>query len=107
MSLPIKERQMTMFREKFHQFLDPKHELMRAGRLIPWDTIHDELWCYYSKRGRRPKFIRLMVGIHILKHRYNVSDEQRRRKTCMRMSTGRPSAGLRSRSPLGFWTAPA
>jgi IS5 family transposase len=76
MSLPIKERQITMFREKFHQFLDPKHELMRAARLIPWDTIHDELSCYYSKRGRRPKFIRLMVGLHILKHRYNVSDEQ-------------------------------
>jgi IS5 family transposase len=76
MSLPIKERQITMFREKFHQFLDPKHELMRAGRMIPWDTIHDELSCYYSKRGRRPKFIRLMVGLHILKHRYNVSDEQ-------------------------------
>ena len=58
MSLPIKERQITMFREKFHQFLDPEHELMRAGRMIPWDTIHDELSCYYSKRGRRPKFIR-------------------------------------------------
>lgn len=76
MSLPIKERQITMFREKFHQFLDPNHELMRAGRLIPWDAIHNELTCYYSKRGRRPKFIRLMVGLHILKHRYNVSDEQ-------------------------------
>ncbi|MBW2306848.1 MAG: transposase [Deltaproteobacteria bacterium] len=32
--------------------------------------------CYYKKRGGRPKFTRLMVGLHILKHRYNVSDEQ-------------------------------
>lgn len=74
MSLPVKERQITMFREKFHQYLDPEHELMRAGELIPWEAIHNELMRCYRKRGRRPKFIRLMVGIHILKHRFNVSD---------------------------------
>jgi IS5 family transposase len=76
MSLLMKERQITMFREKFHQYLDPQHELMRAARLIPWEKIHDELRGYYSIRGRPPKFIRLMVGIHILKHRFNVSDER-------------------------------
>ena len=63
MSLPVKEKQITMFREKLHEFLDPAHELMRAARLIPWDTIHHELSGYYRQRGRRPKFIRLMVGL--------------------------------------------
>ena len=63
MSLPVKEKQITMFREKSHEFLDPEHELMCAARLIPWDTIHHELSGYYRQRGWRPKFIRLMVGL--------------------------------------------
>ena len=65
-----------MFETSFSDVLDPNHELLRATQLIDWDTLHDVLSAYYSPRGRRGKPIRLMVGIHILKHRYDCSDER-------------------------------
>ena len=65
-----------MFELIFSDRLDPEHELMRAANLIDWDGLHERLERYYSHRGRSGKPIRMMVGIHILKHRYNCSDER-------------------------------
>lgn len=65
-----------MFETLFSDVLDPDHELLRAARLIDWDGLHDALSVYYSPLGRQGKSIRLMVGIHILKHRYDCSDER-------------------------------
>jgi IS5 family transposase len=65
-----------MFETLFSDVLDPEHELLRAARLINWDGLHDALSIYYSPAGRRGKSVRLMVGIHILKHRYDCSDER-------------------------------
>jgi IS5 family transposase len=49
---------------------------MRAAKLINWDQLHEALRIYYSTRGRHGKPIRLMVGLHLLKHHYNCSDER-------------------------------
>jgi IS5 family transposase len=76
MKVHIPERQLLMFETQFSDILNREHELLRAARLIDWDNIHDTLSAYYSLRGRQGKSIRLMVGIHILKHRYNCSDER-------------------------------
>lgn len=65
-----------MFELIFSDRLDPEHELMRAANLIDWEGLHERLERYYSPRGRSGKPIRMMVGIHILKHRYNCSDER-------------------------------
>jgi len=65
-----------MFELIFSDRLDSEHELMRAAELIDWDGLHETLGRYYSPRGRSGKPIRMMVGIHILKHRYNCSDER-------------------------------
>ena len=65
-----------MFELNFTDFLDPQHELLRAVALINWDELHAAMSAYYSILGRRGKPIRLMVGIHILKHSYNCSDER-------------------------------
>lgn len=65
-----------MFETLFSDVLNPEHELLRAARLIDWDGLHDALGAYYSPLGRQGKSIRLMVGIHILKHRYDCSDER-------------------------------
>lgn len=65
-----------MFETLFSDVLNPEHELLRAARLIDWDGLHDALCAYYSPLGRQGKSIRLMVGIHILKHRYDCSDER-------------------------------
>ena len=65
-----------MFGTPFSDVLNPDHELLRAAHLIDWDSLHDVLSAYYSPRDRRGKSIRLMVGMHILKHRYDCSDER-------------------------------
>jgi len=65
-----------MFELRFADRLDPAHELLRAAVLIDWDGLQDVLSKYYSPLGRSGKPIRLMVGLHILKHRYNCSDER-------------------------------
>lgn len=65
-----------MFELRFADHLNPAHELLRAAQLIDWDSLHETLSKYYSPLGRSGKPIRLMVGLHILKHRYNCSDER-------------------------------
>ena len=76
MSLQETERQLPMFELRFADRLNPNHELLRAAQLIDWDSLQDTLSKYYSLLGRSGKPIRLMVGLHILKHRYNCSDER-------------------------------
>lgn len=65
-----------MFELRFADRLNPDHELMRAAALIDWDSLQEVLSKYYSPLGRSGKPIRLMVGLHILKHRFNCSDER-------------------------------
>jgi len=65
-----------MFETLFTDVLNADHELLRAARLIDWDGLHEALSIYYSPVGRHGKSIHLMVGIHILKHRYNCSDDR-------------------------------
>jgi IS5 family transposase len=65
-----------MYVTLFSEILNPDHELLQADRLIDWTGLEQVLRPFYSPLGRKGKPIRLMVGIHILKHRYNVSDEQ-------------------------------
>ena len=83
-----------MFETRFLEVLNSDHELLRAARLINWDRLHEVLSSYYSPVGRSGKPIRLMVGIHILKHRYNCSDE-RAVESFTKMPTGSASADLR------------
>ena len=65
-----------MFETFFSDLLNPEHELLHAASLIDWEGLQETLDIYYSPLGRQGKSIRLMVGIHLLKHRYNCSDEQ-------------------------------
>jgi transposase, IS5 family len=76
MKTHIPERQLHMFETFFSDLLNPEHEILRAASLIDWDGLQETLDVYYSPLGRQGKAIRLMVGIHLLKHRYNCSDEQ-------------------------------
>ena len=76
MKVKIPERQLLMYETLFSDVLNPEHELLRAAGIIDWDGLHEVLSGYYSSLGRHGKSIRLMVGIHILKHRYNCSDER-------------------------------
>jgi IS5 family transposase len=72
----IPEGQLFMYETLFSEILNPGHELLCAVGIIDGDGLHEVLSGYYSPLGRQGKSIRLMVGIHILKHRYNCSDER-------------------------------
>jgi transposase, IS5 family len=76
MSVKSTERQLFMYVTLFSEILNPDHALLQASRLIDWEGLEQALAPFYSPLGRAGKPIRLMVGIHILKHRYNISDEQ-------------------------------
>jgi len=55
--------------------LNPKQPLLQLAKAIPWDYFENEFAPLYSSTGRPSKPIRLMVGLCILKHVENLSDE--------------------------------
>jgi transposase, IS5 family len=76
MALPYFERQLTFGGWLGQGILYPNHRLFRLAEIIDWEAMHAELAPFYSQLGRRPLPIRLMVGLHLLKHLESLSDEQ-------------------------------
>jgi len=56
--------------------INPKHHLYLLEKLIPWSEFDEAYSDSYSDYGRPAKPIRLMVSLMILKHTYNLSDEE-------------------------------
>lgn len=57
--------------------VDPEHELIQLTHAIDWDRITDAISQFYSKSTGRPtKPARAKIGLLILKHRYQLSDEE-------------------------------
>ena len=69
-------RQITFGAWALQELLDPTHDLVNLADVIDWQEIHNRLAPYYSLVGRRGLPIRLMVGLHILKNKENMSDEK-------------------------------
>lgn len=67
--------QLSVFSGGIETKLDPRHELVVLGQRINWGALTEDLAPFYSLIGRKAKHSRLMIGLHILKHRFNVSDE--------------------------------
>jgi len=55
--------------------LNPKHPLLQLANHIDWTVFEESFTPLYSHRGKPSKRIRLMVGLSILKHMENLSDE--------------------------------
>lgn len=55
--------------------LNPKHPLLRLTKQLPWGFLEQEFSPLYANIGRPAKPIRLMVGLCLLKHMENLSDE--------------------------------
>lgn len=55
--------------------LNPKHPLLKLSKQIDWPFLEAEFSPLYSHLGKPNKHIRLMVGLSILKHMENLSDE--------------------------------
>jgi len=71
----VEEKQGDLFRNRLDQIIDMRHEVVLLAKKINWVRIEERLHKYYSKEGRPGHPIRLMVGLHLLKHMYNLSDE--------------------------------
>lgn len=55
--------------------LNPKHPLLQLAKQIDWSVFDEAFSPLYSHLGKPSKHIRLMVGLSILKHMENLSDE--------------------------------
>ena len=76
----IDNRQEELFQPRLSGQLNQKNELLILSRMIPWDSLESEFSdLYQSVRnvgGQPPKPIRLMIGLLLLQHLHNLSDEQ-------------------------------
>lgn len=68
--------QADMFRLRLDQMLNQRHALYKLGDQIDWNAAETQFGDLYSEEGRPGIPIRLMVGLHYLKHTYNLSDEE-------------------------------
>jgi IS5 family transposase len=71
-----KNQQQSSFYFGLEDQLNQKHPLFKLANLIRWEAFEKEFAPLYSeKTGRPAKPIRLMVGLLILKHLRDISDE--------------------------------
>ena len=69
--------QRDLFKARLDQIINLDHELVRLGRVIDWRFLETSLGTVYTDDpGQPPLPTRLMAGLAILKHTYDLSDEQ-------------------------------
>jgi IS5 family transposase len=70
-----KNKEQLNFFIPFEDTLNNKHPLFILANIVDWQIFETSFLPLYSKEGRPAKSIRLMVGLLILKHIRNLSDE--------------------------------
>jgi IS5 family transposase len=75
---PLKQQpQDQLFKNRLCDELNPEHELIRLGKVIPWDQIQADVEPLFTEGQSRPPLpAQLAIGLMILQHLYNVSDEE-------------------------------
>src|SRR3984893_7709459 len=65
-----------LFRSRLGPIIDMNHEWVKLARAIDWQFLKETFGAVYSdKPGQPPLPTRLMAGLAILKHTYDLSDE--------------------------------
>jgi hypothetical protein len=65
-----------LFRARLDQIIDLNHELAKLAGAIDWRFLEEKFGAAYTDRpGRPPLPTRLMAGLAILKHTFDLSDE--------------------------------
>jgi IS5 family transposase len=72
---PESSRHDDLFRMKLEQLINQRHELCRLAQAIDWQSCEAQFGALYAEEGRPGIPVRLMVGLHYLKHAFNESDE--------------------------------
>lgn len=74
---PKKQNEVPrLFQSRLDQILNMKHPLCILAQQIEWEYFEREFGPFYSEsQGSPGRPIRLLVGLHYLKHAFNESDE--------------------------------
>src|SRR5436190_6289516 len=68
--------EQDLFRSRLDQIIDMKHSRVTLARTVDWDFLEQAFGEVYTDGpGRPPLPTRLMAGLAILKHTYDLSDE--------------------------------
>jgi hypothetical protein len=68
--------EQDLFRSRLDQIIDMNHALVKLARTIDWGFLEERFGAVYTdKPGQPPLPTRLMAGLAILKHTYDLSDE--------------------------------
>jgi IS5 family transposase len=68
--------EQDLFRSRLDQIINMKHELVRLAQAIDWPVLEARFGAVYSDGpGMPPLPTRLMAGLAILKHTFDLSDE--------------------------------
>ena len=68
--------QTDLLRSRLDAIIDMEHPLVKLSRTIDWSFLEQRFGAVYEdKPGRPPLPTRLMAGLAILKHTYDLSDE--------------------------------
>jgi len=70
------DNQNLLFTASLEQILDHNHSLFKLANAIDWSEFEEAFGKLYDQeQGRPAKPTRLMVGLHYIKHAYDLSDE--------------------------------
>ena len=73
--------QDDLFRSRLDQIIDMSHELVRLAGQVSWPLLDQKLGDMYTDGpGQPPLPTRLMAGLSILKHTFDLSDEELERR---------------------------
>jgi IS5 family transposase len=68
--------EQDLFRSRLDQIIDMNHALVKLARAVDWQFLEERFGEVYSEGlGQPPLPTRLMAGLAILKHTYDLSDE--------------------------------
>jgi IS5 family transposase len=68
--------ELDLFRSRLDQIIDMKHPLVRLSQTVDWGFLEGRFGEVYTDHaGHPPLPTRLMAGLAILKHTYDLSDE--------------------------------
>lgn len=71
-----RQPQRELFQSELEQIIDPHHPLVRLGKCIDWVSFEEALGAtYHPTQGAPGVPTRLLVALHYLKYRHDLSDE--------------------------------
>ena len=72
----ITNHQENLFKNRLSNQLNPRNELFRLAKIIPWEVLEKECGDLFKNQtqGRPAISVRLMIGVLLLQNMHNLSD---------------------------------